>query len=235
MSMVALLESARSRLSRLGERDRRALLLGAAVLLPVVAWTGAVRPYLSALGDTRDRLAAERGMLAREEGLLALAVQLPADLVAAERTAAAATERLLRASNRPLAEAALTAALENVASSSRVLLQQVRGVEAPGGSDPPAGVLPVQVAVQGESDVAGLTRFLHRIEASPLLMRVRALDVRPRAGADRNRDGPAPEDMGVVAFSLVVEAYAPAELEQGDEGRAAGIAAAYPDKESWLP
>ncbi|MEX0892841.1 MAG: type II secretion system protein GspM [Gemmatimonadota bacterium] len=225
----------RGRLASLGERDRRALLLGAAVLLPALLWAGAVRPYTAALQDVRDRLSTERALLAREQGLVATAAELPARLTDAERLAAASGERLVRASNRPLAEAALTGTLEHVASASRVLLQGVRGVEPVDAPTAPAGVVAVQVAVQGESDVAGLTRFLHRIESSPLLMRVRALDVRPRAGSGRERAGPAPEEMGVVAFSFVVEAYAPAEIEDTDDGRAAGIAAADPGKEGWIP
>ena len=64
----------------LSRRDRRALTLGLAVLLPFFLWMFALRPYRDALADARDRLASERALLQREEALVAAAPTLPAAL-----------------------------------------------------------------------------------------------------------------------------------------------------------
>ena len=55
----------------LASRDRRAVLLGLAVTLPVLLFVGAVKPYFAALNETRDRIAAERRLLESELDLRA--------------------------------------------------------------------------------------------------------------------------------------------------------------------
>src|SRR5439155_20235562 len=54
------------RWAELSGRDRRAVLLGASILLPALFLVFGVRPYVNAYGEARDALAAERGTLARE-------------------------------------------------------------------------------------------------------------------------------------------------------------------------
>src|SRR5690606_21878341 len=84
--------------ARLSARDRRALELGAAVVMPVLVWMFAGVPDVRALGEARARLEAERDLLARELELVASA---PAHLADAER----ATQGLLNAAPRLFAAA----------------------------------------------------------------------------------------------------------------------------------
>jgi hypothetical protein len=212
---------------RISQRDRRALLLGAAVLLPVLLWLFALRPYRDALVEARDRLAQERALLQREEALVAAAPSLPAALEAAAAEAKRAEMRLVRAANAPLAEEEVTRYLEDIAGLSRVLLQEMRGVEPERGAVVPEGARVVRLALRGESDLQGVLTFLHRVEESPLLLRVSQLSIEPvvprqrpnprrRGDEDEDEAPAAPQQIteGLMQFALVVEAYAPPEAER---------------------
>jgi hypothetical protein len=198
-------------LRRLAARDRRAVLIGLAVLAPVLLYSAAVRPYRAALGTVREQIEVERALLQREEALLAAAPRMTDLATSVGSRAEQAALRLVRAPNLPLAEAEVTGMLESVAAMSRVLLQEMRGVEARRGrSDEPTGRLrPLRLAVRGESDLEGVLTFLQRIEQSPLLLRVVELSIEPAyEGNSRSGDRRA---TGVIQFALVVEAYVPAE------------------------
>jgi hypothetical protein len=198
-----------ARLRTLSARDRRALVLGAAVLLPALAWGLVVRPYRAYLNELQERTAAERALLLREQSLLRRAATLPAAVAAAEAEAQRAELRLVRAANAPLAEAELTGYLQSVASASRVLLHELRGVEPRRGETLPAEVRPIRLSLAGESDLEGVVTFLERLEASPLLIRVRELVVEPvRAN---HGDDAAPT--GVMRFTFTIEAFAPGETD----------------------
>jgi hypothetical protein len=198
--------------TRLSERDRRALRIGLALLAPALLWAAAVRPYHAALVDARERLAAEQALLDREEALVARAAELPVAIERATRAAARAEARLIHASNVLLAEAQLTSYVETVATLSRVLLQEMRGLEVR--EEAPGGVRPIRLAIRGESDLEGVLTFLERIEQSPLLVRVAGLSVEPeleRPSRGRRDAGGPPQPTGVVRFNLIVQAYAPPE------------------------
>jgi hypothetical protein len=205
---------------RISARDRRAIVLGLAVLAPALLWIAAVRPYRAALAETRDVLASERALLGREEALLASAPMLPAALATAEADLTRAELRLVRAPNAPLGEAEVTSYLQDIAGLSRVLLQEMRGLEPDPDADRPDDVVPVRLAVRGESDLQGVMTFLHRVEESPLLLRIVEVSMEPviqrprstrRRGDDDEDDEQSSEPTvtGVVEFALVVEAYTP--------------------------
>lgn len=218
---------------RLSPRDRRALGLGLAILLPVLLWLFVLRPYRDALVEARARLAQERSLLEREEGLVAAAPTLPAALEAATERARRAEMRLVRAANAPLAEEEVTRYLEGIAGLSRVLLQEMRGVEPERGAVAPEGTTVVRLALRGESDLEGVLTFLHRVEESPLLLRVSELSIEPvvprrpatntrRRGDDDESQAPAtPQQIteGLMQFALIVEAYAPSETERATQSK----------------
>jgi hypothetical protein len=204
-------------LSRMSDRDRRAITLGALVLLPGLLYVVAVKPYFALLAETKDRTAAERRLLARELDLIAQKTSLPATLVQARRKAELAELSLVQAQNPTMAEAELTELLEKVAGLSRVLLKEVRSVPTPRGHVDPEGVQTVRLAVRGESDLEGVLKYLKRIEESTTTLKVHELSLEPappqRAEpAQRGRPPRRPlnADAGVLQFTIVVEAFAPA-------------------------
>jgi hypothetical protein len=211
----------RDRLETLTARDRRALRMGLAVFVPVMAWLLVARPYLLAWTDARDRLSAERTLLSREEEVLASATTLPVAVADAEFAASRATDRLLRAPNAPLAEARLTEWLEQMAGLSRVLLLRMSAESVDSEELEPGSLQPIRLAVNGESDLQGVMTFLLRVEESPLLLSVRELLIepvieRPRSNRRRNEEDEEPPSeriTGVVRFTIVVEAYIPPDMD----------------------
>lgn len=194
-------------LRTLADRDRRAVLLGLAVLLPALLYVTAVRPYRAAIADLRERAAAEHALLQREEALIAGA-NATDDMESVHARAGNAAMRLIHAPNVPLAEAEVTGMLETLATLSRVLLVEMRGVEPPRPreDDDVASIRPLRLSVRGESDLEGVLLFLQRIETNPLLLRVVELSIAP--ALQPRGDGPA---NGVVQFGITVEAYTPAD------------------------
>lgn len=204
-------------LGKLSDRDRRALILGLVVLGPVLAYIAGVRPYLRALEGMRDQVASERGLLERERALIASAAALPEIVLEAQARSAQTTTRLLRAGNRVLAEGELTDYLEQLAGGSRVLLQQVRAVTDTAWTGSPE-LQPIRVAIRGESDLQGVATYMHRLESSPLLLRVTELAINPiepaptggrGGGSGDDENPPAPQQQAdVIQFTALVEAFA---------------------------
>src|SRR5690606_26661563 len=171
-----------------GGRDRRAVIIGLAVLLPALLWMAVVRPYMASRAELNERIAAERALLEREEALVAAAPELPVLVEQATERAQQSSQRLVRAANMPLAEAEVTRYLENVAQLSRVLLQEVRSVDPPRGEeDEDDYVRPLRLALRAESDLEGVLTFLQRVETSPLLLHVAELSIEPSAQRDEGQ------------------------------------------------
>lgn len=205
-------------LGGIAERDRRAILIGLAIIAPAVLYVAAVRPYRAALSDVRTQTEAQRGLLQRELGLLANATTMPAALNEARTQVFRAEARLVRANNQPLAEAQLTRYVEEQAAASRVLLQELRSVQLTRRDQVPNGLRLIRVALTGESDLEGVVRFLNRLESGTLLISIKQLTLErnePRETSSRSQNSRAraarplnPE--GVMQFSAVIDAFASA-------------------------
>lgn len=204
---------------RLSPRDRRALRIGLMLAVPVLAWTLVVRPYRSSLSDLRAQVEAERGLLAREEALLVSADVLPVRAGEAAAHVERVERRLVSGANVALVEGMVIDHLESLAQASRVLLQEIRGMQ-PARSDAESEVVrPIRLAVTAESDLDGVTRLLHSIEESPMLLHVEELSVEPQlsrpesTGRGRNAQPAAPaRPTGVMQVSMIVVAYAPPDI-----------------------
>ena len=198
-------------LGGLSPRDRKAILVGLAVILPALGWIGVVRPYLEALGQVRDRVEAEKELLARELALLEKGPLLPEAIREAESEAARFEDRMLRAASGVMAEGEFTRFLERAAFESRVLLEQIRSGELARGEDPPPGLSVVRLHLSGESDLEGVMAFLASMEGSHLLLRVRGLALDPetaRAASNGQEGSRQSSPTGVVKFQVIVDGFA---------------------------
>jgi hypothetical protein len=201
----------------LAPRDRRAILLGVAVLAPALVYVLGVRPYREALAGVRDRVQAERELLARELALLESASDLPGAILRAEEAAGRAEARMLQAPSAVLAEGELTDLLEGSAFRSRVLLEEIRTGELARGEEPPPGLSVIRLHLRGESDLQGVLTFLGEIERSHILLRVRGLALEPQVARpesdDETQGSREAEPTGVVTFQLILDGFAHPEGE----------------------
>lgn len=202
----------RAWLERLGTRDRRALAAGLLVLVPGLVWIAGVRPYRAVVDELRGRIEAERELLQRERSLLASEEEIGIALAKARKEAGSAGRRLATAPNDALAEAEVTDALEVMGVECRVLLTEIRSVAMQESDDGPTGVSTFRLAVEGESDMAGVLAFVREVETSALLLRVVGLTLDPVT--EESGEGSEERPTGVVEFVLVVEGYARATAEQ---------------------
>ena len=199
-------------LGGLNSRDRRAILLGLAILLPAAGYVLGWKPYKAALEDVRDRVAAEQELLARELEVMESSASLPEEIRQARAEAEVYEDRLVQAESGVLAEAELTDFLEASAFRSRVLLEEIRGGELSRGEEPPPGLSVVRLHLRGESDLEGVLTFLDEIEKSRLLVRVRGLALEPEVARleseDEEGNNQAPAPTGVVEFQLILDGFA---------------------------
>jgi hypothetical protein len=204
--------------------------MGLAVTLPILAWMGVVRPYLSAMDDVKDRIELERELLVREMALIERGPLLPEAIREAEVRAGQFEGRMLRASSGVLAEAELTRLLEAAALESRVLLEQIRSGDMDRGEEPPPGLSLVRLHVSGESDLEGIMAFLAAMERSHVLLRIRGLALEPetaRPGGNGQEEARSAEPTGVVKVQVIVDGFA----RLNEEGQ--GGADVLPESNPW--
>lgn len=158
----------------LGDRDRRALHLGAWILLPALFFVYGVKPYFAALETARDALAAERLALGRERAAVQAAVDNPGMQQLADSMVRVMSPRLFAGRDDVIATAELVSHLGDVAREHDVWLQNATTRPSEVGE---AGVRTLHVAVRAESDLQGVLRFLRALESGEKLIRVERLDI----------------------------------------------------------
>lgn len=160
--------------TRLGSRDRRALTLGALVVLPAFGFALVVKPYLHARTVRLERVREQRDLLRRELSLVAAAHDVPARLERAAHTFARSRSRLLSGRDPLGATAALVSLVGDEARRRGVLLETIES-----GSPEPLNdrLVAVQIEVRGRGDLEGSLRWLEALETGPHLLRVERLTV----------------------------------------------------------
>src|SRR6185312_2482259 len=109
--------------SSMSARDRRAVTVGGAILVPALLFIWGVRPYQAALSDARDQVATERATLARERGAILTARRNPQMQPVADSAMRIMRPRLFEGKDDVMASAELASYLGDVAQKSRVWLQ----------------------------------------------------------------------------------------------------------------
>lgn len=214
-------------LPNLSARDRRAVLIGALLLVPAVAWSQGVLPYLRAVREARAELRSERGLLDRELQVLAGAGRYPAEFGAGAERLLAEVPRLIGGGDDGAASAALAGYVRGVAQAARVHLTRVEPATS---ADAGAGVTSLPLEVSGEADLEGVMTMLHLLETGPKLVHVTGMTLEtgePPAAAPAPTDyltGAAPAPPAAVpetiGFRLRITGFTLAEGTEvtGDEG-----------------
>lgn len=183
-------------------RDRRAVLLGAVVLLPGLLFVWGWRPYQAALADARDQLATERATLARERAAIATAREHPQLQHVADSAMRAMRPRLFEGKDDVMASAELASYLGEVAKKSRVWLQDASTRPAVAAAE---GVRTLRVEIRGESDLRGTLRFLQALERGDKLVRIDRLDVSRSSRADD-------EEAETLSIAATISGFAVADV-----------------------
>ena len=157
------------RMPNLSARDRRAVAMGAMLLVPAVAWSQGVMPYLRAVREAQGELRRERGLLERELQVLAGAGRYPAEFGAGADRLLAEVPRLIGGGDDGAASAALAGYVRGVAQAARVQLSRV---EPASSADAGGGVTSLPLEVSGEGDIEGIMTLLHLLETGPKLVHV---------------------------------------------------------------
>jgi hypothetical protein len=159
---------------RLGNRDRRALLLALTLLTPTLGFSLVGRPVAVSLTETYRQVATQRELLSRELGLLAGAGQFApafdhADTVLRERA-----PRLFGGDDEVMLTARLASYVGDQARLSRVLLHQS---EAGAAVEIREGVIALQLDLRGIGDLEAILDLLRRFETGSKLVRVERLAI----------------------------------------------------------
>lgn len=163
-------------MSGLSRRDRRALVIGAAIGGAVLLFVFVLRPYAAAVEDARAELARERDLLSREHALLSRASSYTNRLTHSDSALAAQAARQFDVVEPVAATAALTSHVASLAEPSRVRIDGARGMAPREG---PAGLIELRASIDATADISGLMTLLRKLESDRRLVRVQRLDVEP--------------------------------------------------------
>lgn len=160
--------------STMQPRERRTVIIGGAILFVALFFVWGVKPYVAALGGTREQLQAQRDALARERAAVATARENPRLQQVADSAMRVMAPRLFVGRDDVMASADLATYLGDVAQRSRVWLQDASTRPAVVGPD---GVRTLQVDIRAQSDLRGTLRFLQALERGTKLVRVDRLEL----------------------------------------------------------
>lgn len=218
--------SLRARFSNLQPRDRRAVRLGAWILLPSLAMAFVIKPYASALLANRAMLRSDRDLLARES----LAVtELPSDiklLNERSRTLRSIEPRLFVGSDAITASAELARYVSARATQSGLRLEQTETdahIDSTGSlrsaSARPSGYErgddQLRVTIRARGGILAVYTFLRAMETGPRLVGVERIDI-TRSSTDDVFDGTLTLTATVAGIALrkATDAGVTAEDEQ---------------------
>lgn len=182
-------------LVQLGPRDRRAVLVGGAVLAPMLAFSLVGKPYLHARRVLAEQVHEQQDLLRRELELVQSGSHLSNDLSAAASSLAHARPRLFPARDPLSATALLVSAVSETARQQGVLVEAVESRPAEYLHN---GLMAVQVDMRGRGDLEGLLRWLDALETGPKLLRVEQLSV-AQIGSGATNDSPEAEALSFAA------------------------------------
>ena len=187
-------------LSTMSPRDRRALMLGLAILVPSLLYVWGVRPYRTTLSNTRAEIAMKRDLLSREMAAIAAAQRNPGLQRVADSAMRAMAPRLFEGRDDVMATAELVSHLGVVAQEHDVLLEAASTRPTTIGE---GGVRALHVEIRAESDLYGILNFLRALEGAEKLLRVERLDISRALGTTEEDEGIEP-----LSISASIVGYA---------------------------
>lgn len=167
-------------MKRFSRRDRRAIALGAGIILASATLGRGAPLWKQWVNETRDQAWQAQTRAGRLRVVARARAQLASAVAGASREYLALAPRLLDGNTPATAGASLLAMVSNAVIGAGL---QVGSIQSSGDS---AGRRFARVAVRGEAtgDVKGLTEFLKTLETGPVITGVRELSIdQPEPGA----------------------------------------------------
>ncbi|HEV2148328.1 MAG TPA: GspMb/PilO family protein [Longimicrobiaceae bacterium] len=187
----------------LSARDRRALRLGALLLVPALLWVFAVGPYLRALDQAETRLEAERSLLLRERDLLVAARAYPEEFEAGAELLLEEAKRLVPGEDVGAAGPHFATYVRRLARIGAVRAKRME-LEPPRPAG--GGITAIPLRLSGESDLEGVLTLLHLLETGPQLVHVERLRI--EGGRSEPAWGAVNADMPeVLSFEMSVSGF----------------------------
>ena len=217
------------KLPTLNARDRRAVILALAVLVPSLGWIWVARPMRATLAESHERITSERETFAREQAAIIGAKQSPERKRVADSSVVAVAARVFAGPNDVAAGATLVTYLGEVARKHHVWLASAAtrttsantgGHTSAGSSVTADGLRALRVELRAESDFRGVLDFLDALERGGKIVVIERLDIAKtlRAGQD---------DSETLSVSATVVGYAlPPQAVGQAAAQSAGPAAA---------
>ena len=186
----------------LKERERKVLLWGAVIAIPILLFTYGVKPLWASLADKQEQLLLERTTLVRERAAIAAAKRNPELQHVADSLMQITSQRLFSGVDDVMASAELGSYVGEIAGRNHFLLTSATTGAVP---KTKSIVRTLSEDIRGESDLQGILEFLQALEHGEKLVRVSRIDLsRPTRDAD---------DIETLLFAATITAYAlPAEI-----------------------
>ena len=181
------------RLPELSAKDRRAIALGAVLLVPSLFYIWGIKPYRAGISEMRDQLETAREALSREKAAVVATRTNPNAQRAADSALDKVTTRLFVGRDDAIASSELASYLGDIARRSRVLMQDAGTRPS---SISPEGIRTLRVEIRAESDIQGIVKFLQSLEGGTKLVRVDRLEISRTPGLE---DKNGFETLGVAA------------------------------------
>jgi hypothetical protein len=155
-------------------RDRRALTIGACIVIPGLMIPWVIKPYLNALADIHSQTDDARDQLARERRAIAQLPKLPPAQTRAAQQLDAEVPRLFQANDVLVANGDLAEYVASAAQTAGVRLSQseTRPVRPVSG-----GVQALGLEIRAEGDLDGLLHFLNQLETGGKLIRLETVNL----------------------------------------------------------
>jgi type II secretory pathway component PulM len=160
--------------SALALRDRRALWLGAILVLPAITWRAVVAPIASVSSSNTVRAELTAGLLSREMALIRDGARLSAALGIARTRLRDESSSLFAASDTAGATSALASWLRAAARATELTEVRVEGAPVLQGA---GEFMTVQADLRASGSTAALAAWLARVEGGERVLSVDRLDI----------------------------------------------------------
>jgi len=155
-------------------RERVLVLMSAAIILAVLAWSWVIVPVLDRQRHAAEMMPERQQVLERRRALIARKASLTAELQATDARIQKLSERLLTAAAPAVAASELQKLTKDMAAQATTEIRSERIL--PPVENGELLVIPVEIAVSGE--IRQLVDLLARLESAPKLLTVQDLKIR---------------------------------------------------------